>query len=154
MGVTPGRVSQIERGELATIDAVARYVQALGGRLDLIATLGDHTSPSPQPKRHDQICRPVPRLVGVSHAAHPEADPIPSSARHTAHPLPNPLQRRDRLGLPTWAYSLPLEQRRPEQAAHRQLVGQLMELITERTHNHQLSLTASPATVKMAVPAS
>jgi DNA-binding XRE family transcriptional regulator len=43
MGVTPGRVSQIERGELATIDAVARYVQALGGKLDLIATFADHT---------------------------------------------------------------------------------------------------------------
>ena len=43
MGVTPGRVSQIERGELATIDAVARYVRALGGRLDLIASFGDHT---------------------------------------------------------------------------------------------------------------
>ena len=33
MGVTPGRVSQIERGELSTIEAIARYVQALGGRL-------------------------------------------------------------------------------------------------------------------------
>jgi hypothetical protein len=43
MGVTPARVSQIERGELATIDAVARYVEALGGRLDLIASFGDHT---------------------------------------------------------------------------------------------------------------
>ncbi len=43
MGVTPGRVSQIERGELATIDAVARYVEALGGKLDLIATFADHT---------------------------------------------------------------------------------------------------------------
>ena len=30
MGVTPGRVSQIERGELSTIEAIARYVQALG----------------------------------------------------------------------------------------------------------------------------
>jgi transcriptional regulator with XRE-family HTH domain len=38
MGVTPGRVSQIERGELSTIEAIARYVQALGGRLDLVAT--------------------------------------------------------------------------------------------------------------------
>jgi hypothetical protein len=37
MGVTPGRVSQIERGELATIDAVARCVQTLGGELDLTA---------------------------------------------------------------------------------------------------------------------
>jgi len=26
MGVTPGRVSQIERGELSTIEAIARYV--------------------------------------------------------------------------------------------------------------------------------
>jgi DNA-binding XRE family transcriptional regulator len=43
MGVTPGRISQIERGELATIDAVARYVEALGGKLDLIASFGDHT---------------------------------------------------------------------------------------------------------------
>jgi DNA-binding XRE family transcriptional regulator len=43
MGVSPGRVSQIERGELATIDAVARYIEALGGRLDLIASFGDHT---------------------------------------------------------------------------------------------------------------
>ncbi len=43
MGVTPGRVSQIERGELATIEAVARYVEALGGRLDLVASFGDHT---------------------------------------------------------------------------------------------------------------
>jgi ribosome-binding protein aMBF1 (putative translation factor) len=43
MSVTPGRVSQIERGEIATIDAVARYIEALGGRLDLIASFGDHT---------------------------------------------------------------------------------------------------------------
>jgi DNA-binding XRE family transcriptional regulator len=43
MGVTPGRVSQIERGELSTIEAIARYVQALGGRLDLVANFTDHT---------------------------------------------------------------------------------------------------------------
>ncbi|HUY52476.1 MAG TPA: helix-turn-helix transcriptional regulator [Streptosporangiaceae bacterium] len=40
MGVTPGRVSQIERGGPATIDATARYITALGGELDLVATLG------------------------------------------------------------------------------------------------------------------
>lgn len=33
----------LERGELATIDAVARHVETLGGRLDLIASFGDHT---------------------------------------------------------------------------------------------------------------
>lgn len=43
MGVTPGRVSQIERGEVSTIEAIARYVQALGGRLDLVANFDDHT---------------------------------------------------------------------------------------------------------------
>ncbi|HEV8561006.1 MAG TPA: helix-turn-helix transcriptional regulator [Actinophytocola sp.] len=43
MGVTPGRVSQIERGEVSTIDTIARYVQALGGRLDLVANFDDHT---------------------------------------------------------------------------------------------------------------
>ena len=43
MGVTPGRISQIERGELSTIEAIARYVQALGGRLDLVANFADHT---------------------------------------------------------------------------------------------------------------
>ena len=43
MGATPGRVSQIERGELSTIEAIARYVQALGGRLDLVANFTDHT---------------------------------------------------------------------------------------------------------------
>jgi DNA-binding XRE family transcriptional regulator len=43
MGVTHGRVSQIERGEVATIEAVARCIEALGGRLDLVASFGDHT---------------------------------------------------------------------------------------------------------------
>ena len=43
MGVTPGRVSQIERGELSTLEAIARYVKALGGRLDLVANFSDHT---------------------------------------------------------------------------------------------------------------
>jgi DNA-binding XRE family transcriptional regulator len=43
MEVTPGRVSQIERGAVSTIEAVARYVQALGGRLDLVANFEDHT---------------------------------------------------------------------------------------------------------------
>jgi transcriptional regulator with XRE-family HTH domain len=43
MGVTQGRVSQIEGGELSTIEAIARYVQALGGRLDLVANFADHT---------------------------------------------------------------------------------------------------------------
>jgi DNA-binding XRE family transcriptional regulator len=43
VSVTPGRVSQIERGELSTIEAIARYVQALGGHLELVADFADHT---------------------------------------------------------------------------------------------------------------
>jgi DNA-binding XRE family transcriptional regulator len=43
MHVTPGRVSQIERGEVSTLEAIARYIQALGGRLDLVASFDDHT---------------------------------------------------------------------------------------------------------------
>lgn len=42
-GVTPRRVSQIERGEVATIAAIVRYIEALGGRRGLIASFGDHT---------------------------------------------------------------------------------------------------------------
>lgn len=43
MGVTPGRVSQIERGEVSGLSALARYVEALGGQLDLVARFDDHT---------------------------------------------------------------------------------------------------------------
>jgi ribosome-binding protein aMBF1 (putative translation factor) len=43
MGVSIARVSQIEHGEAASLDVIARYVEALGGRLDLIADFGDHT---------------------------------------------------------------------------------------------------------------
>ncbi|WP_200842265.1 hypothetical protein [Actinomadura sp. K4S16] len=35
MGVTKSRVSQIERGEVSTVDAIARYVQALGGQIQI-----------------------------------------------------------------------------------------------------------------------
>lgn len=38
MGVTKARVSQIERGEVSSVDVVARYVEAIGGRLELTAT--------------------------------------------------------------------------------------------------------------------
>ena len=43
MGVSPGRVSQIERGEVSTLDSIVRYVEALGGRLDVVANFDDHT---------------------------------------------------------------------------------------------------------------
>ena len=42
-GVTIARVSQIEHGEVTSFEVIARYVEALGGRLDLVADFGDHT---------------------------------------------------------------------------------------------------------------
>jgi hypothetical protein len=61
MDVTPWRVSQIERGEVATIDAIARHIEALGDALTW--SLAAATTPSPwrPPKRHDGV------------TAHPEA---------------------------------------------------------------------------------
>ena len=41
MGITKSRVSQIERGEVSTVEAIARYVQALGGHLQIAAVFGD-----------------------------------------------------------------------------------------------------------------
>jgi DNA-binding XRE family transcriptional regulator len=43
MGVSIARVSQIEHGEVTSCEVIARYVEALGGRLDLVADLGDGT---------------------------------------------------------------------------------------------------------------
>jgi len=41
MGVTVGRISQIEGGEVAGIDVLDRYVTALGGLLEIVANFGD-----------------------------------------------------------------------------------------------------------------
>ncbi|TDE28565.1 helix-turn-helix transcriptional regulator [Actinomadura sp. 6K520] len=41
MGVTKSRVSQIERGEVSTVEVIARYVEALGGELQISAVFGD-----------------------------------------------------------------------------------------------------------------
>src|SRR5258708_927398 len=43
MGVSIARISQIEHGEVASFEVIARYVEALGGRLDLVADFGDRT---------------------------------------------------------------------------------------------------------------
>ena len=37
------RISQIEHGEVTSFEVIARYVEALGGRLDLVADFGDQT---------------------------------------------------------------------------------------------------------------
>lgn len=41
MGVTVGRVSQVENGELSGIDVLDRYVHALGGDLQIVADFGE-----------------------------------------------------------------------------------------------------------------
>ncbi len=41
MGVTKSRISQIERGEVSTVETIARYVQALGGEIQISAVFGD-----------------------------------------------------------------------------------------------------------------
>jgi hypothetical protein len=43
MGVSIARVSQIEHDEVASFEVVARYVEALGGQLELVADFGDRT---------------------------------------------------------------------------------------------------------------
>lgn len=41
MSVSVGRISQIESGDVSGIDVLDRYVLALGGRLEIMATFGD-----------------------------------------------------------------------------------------------------------------
>lgn len=43
MGLTQGRVSQIERGQVgeSEIDTIAKYVAAIGGKLRLVVDFGD-----------------------------------------------------------------------------------------------------------------
>lgn len=45
MGVTQARVSRIEKGELSRseVDTLAAYVQALGGKLKIVADFGDES---------------------------------------------------------------------------------------------------------------
>lgn len=43
LGVSQARISKIEHGEVSGIDIVRAYVAALGGTLDIVATLGDRS---------------------------------------------------------------------------------------------------------------
>ena len=43
LGVSQARVSKIEHGEISGIDILRAYVAALGGTLDVVATLGDRS---------------------------------------------------------------------------------------------------------------
>jgi DNA-binding XRE family transcriptional regulator len=41
MGVSIGRVSQIERGEVSSVEVLGRYADAVGGRLRVVIDFGD-----------------------------------------------------------------------------------------------------------------
>jgi DNA-binding XRE family transcriptional regulator len=43
LGVSQARVSKIEHGENSGINVVRAYIDALGGHLDVIASIGDQT---------------------------------------------------------------------------------------------------------------
>jgi DNA-binding XRE family transcriptional regulator len=43
MGVSQARISKIEHGEISGIDVVRSYVTALGGTINVIASLGDRS---------------------------------------------------------------------------------------------------------------
>lgn len=43
LGVSQTRISKIEHGEVSGIDIVRAYVTALGGTVDMVATVGDRT---------------------------------------------------------------------------------------------------------------
>jgi len=43
LGVSQARISKIGHGEVSGIDIVRTYVTALGGNVELVASLGDRT---------------------------------------------------------------------------------------------------------------
>ena len=43
LGVSQARISKIEHGEISGIEVIRAYLTALGGHVDLVATLGDRS---------------------------------------------------------------------------------------------------------------
>lgn len=43
LGVSQARVSKIESGEISSIENYRAYVAALGGKVETVATVGDHS---------------------------------------------------------------------------------------------------------------
>jgi DNA-binding XRE family transcriptional regulator len=43
LGVSQGRISKIEHGEISGMDVVRAYIAALGGSVDVVAWLGDRS---------------------------------------------------------------------------------------------------------------
>ena len=57
--MTVTRKSQIEHGEVTSFEVIARYVEALGGRLDLVADFGDRTIRLPRQRHPNRRMRPA-----------------------------------------------------------------------------------------------
>lgn len=43
LGVSQARISKIEHGDVSGIDVIRAYIAALGGTVDLVATVGDRS---------------------------------------------------------------------------------------------------------------
>lgn len=43
LGVSQARISKIEHGDISGIDVVRAYVQAIGGTVEVVATIGDRS---------------------------------------------------------------------------------------------------------------
>ncbi len=71
MDVSVARVSQIEHGEVTSFEVIARYVKALGGRLDLVADSAIGQCGSPVSREHGRLrnLRSVRVLSTGSHCA-------------------------------------------------------------------------------------
>ena len=53
MAVSVAQISQIERGEVTSFEVIACYVEALGGRLDLVADFGRQDHPATRQRHRD-----------------------------------------------------------------------------------------------------
>jgi transcriptional regulator with XRE-family HTH domain len=93
MGVTLGRVSQIEQGEVSTVEALASYIAALGGKLELVADIGAHPlkMPANQPPdtasdddRRLAWCEASDQSVPLSAACRSSWGSGPAHGRHLA----------------------------------------------------------------------
>jgi hypothetical protein len=88
--VSVARVSQIEHGEITSFEDIARYVEALGGRLDLVADFGDGTVRLPvtdtrPPHDSNHAGQPPPRTNRLSwHGCDSAFPPAPT---HRQNPI-------------------------------------------------------------------
>jgi len=71
MGVSQVRVSQIERGQLTAseVGTLVSYVEALGGRLTMVADFGDQSVVVDEPRPDERILAPTTRPTRKAHSA-------------------------------------------------------------------------------------